>query len=436
MKKFHITITLFACLLLAAMTFGQETTGGVYGKIVDDQGMVLPGVTVSLENPSISGRTFTSTGLGIYRFAQLPPGSYKLTFELEGFQTVVREQVPVSVGSTSTLNITMEISGVEEVITVTGETPVVDTKKTGVAADMTQEILSNIPSARDPWVILDQVAGVHVDRVNVGGSESGQQSNFTSRGGGRNQGMWNVDGVAITDMAATGSSPTYFDFDSFQEMKVTTAGADPSIMSGGVSLNFITKQGGNNFRGQFSFYGTAEKLQSDNRTQDLIDLGYTGNKINSIRDYGFDVGGPIIKDRMWFWGAYRVQDIKMFTIIGTADNTWLENFNLKFHGQITDMDKLTFFFTRGDKIKKGRGAGVRRPALTTWDQSGPTSVYKIELQHIFNENFLMTGSYAFVGGGFQFWPQEAWIFSPHMNILLEFGDAPTVSMILLDLRTR
>jgi hypothetical protein len=405
MKKFHITIIFFACLVVTALTFGQETTGGIYGKVTDEQDAVLPGVTVTLESPSIATRVFTSTGMGVYRFAQLPPAIYKLTFELSGFQTVIQEGIHVAINRNTIVNVTMKVAGVEEVITVTAEAPIVDTKKTSVSADMNQEILSNIPSARDPWVILDQVAGVFVDRVNVGGSESGQQSNFTSRGSMRSQGMWNVDGVAITDMAATGASPTYFDFDSFQEMQITTAAADPSIMSGGVSLNFITKQGGNNFRGQFSFYGTSEALQADNRTQELKDANYFGNKINSIRDYGFDVGGPVIKDKMWFWGAYRVQDIKMFTIIGTSDDTWLENFNLKFHGQVTDKDKLTFFYTRGNKIKKGRGAGIRRPSETTYDQSGPTPVYKIELQHIFNENFLMTGSYAFVAGGFQLMPK-------------------------------
>lgn len=404
MKKFHITITLFACLLLAALTFGQESTGGIYGKITDEQGAVLPGVTVTLESPSIAARAFTSTNLGVYRYAQLAPGKYKLTFELSGFQTVIQEGVKVTLGANTTLNVVMKVAGVEEVITVTGEAPIVDTKKTSVASDMNQEILSNIPSARDPWVILDQVAGVQLDRVNVGGSESGQQSTIASRGTMASQGMWNVDGVTITDMAATGSTPTYFDFDSFQEMQITTAGADPSIATAGASLNFITKQGGNNYRGQFSFYGTSESLQGDNRPEELKD-SYSGNKINSIRDYGFDVGGPIIKDRMWFWGAYRVQDIKMFTITGSADDTWLENFNLKFHGQITDKDKLTFFYTRGNKIKKGRGAGVRRPAPTTYNQSGPTPVYKIELQHIFNENFMVTGAYAFISGGFQLMPQ-------------------------------
>jgi hypothetical protein len=404
MKKFHITITLFACLLLAALTFGQETTGGIYGKITDEQGAVLPGVTVTLESQSIAARAFTSTNLGVYRFAQLAPGTYKLTFELSSFQTVVREGVNVTLGANTTLNVIMKVAGVEEVITVTGEAPVVDTKKTSIASDMSQEILANIPSARDPWVIMDQIAGVNIDRVNVGGSESGQQSNYTSHGSMRNQGMWNVDGVTITDMAATGSSPTYFDFDAFEEMQITTAGADPSISTPGLSMNFITKQGGNNYRGQFSFYGTSEALQADNRPEEIKDR-YSGNKINSLRDYGFDVGGPVIKDRMWFWGAYRVQDIKMLTITGTSDDTWLENFNLKFHGQITDRDKLTFFYTRGNKIKKGRGAGIFRPAETTQDQSGPTPVYKIELQHIFNEKFLMTGAYAYVGGGFQLMPK-------------------------------
>ncbi len=399
-----------ALFICTALTYSQEQFGRVYGTITDEEGMLLPGVTITLESDVIPTRTTTTGEKGFFRFINLSPGEYKITFELPGFVTQVREKIPVSVGGTVDFRIVMRATTLEEEITVTAESPIVDTKKTGIVTHMKDEILANIPSARDPWVILQQVPGMMVDRENVGGSESGQQATYVSRGGIGADDMWNVDGVTITDQAATGASPTYYDFDAFEEIQITTGGADPRVQSGGVALNFVTKRGGNVFHGQAYFYRTGEKfgefaMQAKNVPAEMEAKGYVGNRINQIKDFGFEVGGPILKDRLWFWAAYGVQDIKMWAITGASDDTLLENLSFKLDFQVLKNNRFTFFYMRGDKNKWGRGAGIRRPTETSWDQTGPSPIYKFSDEHVFTENLLVTAQYAFVDGGFQLAPK-------------------------------
>jgi len=391
-------------VLCAAVAVAQTTTGSIYGTVKTADGLVIQDVKITLSAGHIATLETTSGARGSFRFGELPIGEYTLTFEKGGYQTNVLEGVMVRLGASSRVDIVMEASAAEEIITITGETAVVDLKKTGTATNLSQDYLANIPSARDPWVILDQVAGLMTDRVNVGGSESGQQSNFVSKGDNGNNVMWNVDGVIITDMASM-SSPGYYDFDSFEEMQVTTSGADASIQTAGVSLNFITKQGSDTFHGQGSVYYTGESLQGSNIPADLEALGYKGNQIDSIKDYGFDVGGPIWKGNIWFWGAYRMQDITLLTITGTKDATELKNYNLKFTGQAGDRNRWTFFYTRGEKIKDGRGAAWNRPPETTHDQSGPTDVYKIEDTFLATDNLILSGKFAYMDSMFQLIPK-------------------------------
>jgi hypothetical protein len=393
------TILIATLIVCSALVYAQQQYGRIYGTITDEEGMFLPGVTITLESEAVPTRTTVTSEKGYFRFINLAPGKYKATIELPGFVSQVREQIPVTIGGTVDFRITMTTATVEETITVTAESPIVDTKKTGVVTNLKEEILANIPSARDPWVVLSQVPGIMVDRENVGGSESGQQATYSSRGGIGSDDMWNVDGVTITDQAATGASPTYYDFDVFEEIQITTGGADPSIQSGGVALNFVTKRGGNAFHGTAYFYRTGEKfgkfaMQATNVPADMAAKGYVGNRINQIKDFGFEVGGPILKDKLWFWAAYGVQDIKMWAITGASDDTLLENLNFK-----------ADFYMRGDKNKWGRGAGIRRPTETTWDQTGPSPVYKFADEHAFSENLLVTAQYAFVDGGFQLAPK-------------------------------
>ena len=149
----------------------------------------------------------------------------------------------MTVGFSAQINAQMAVSTVQETITVTGQSPIVDTKETGTKQTFTNELLQSIPSARDPWVILQQTAGIAMDRENIGGNMSGQQSNYVSRGGAPMNNKFSLDGVDITDLSAIGSSPTYYDFDMFEEMTINTGGVDVTQQTGGVGINLVTKSG-------------------------------------------------------------------------------------------------------------------------------------------------------------------------------------------------
>jgi len=392
MKK--LLIVLIAITLVTFGTsYAQLKYGRIDGKVVDNEGMALPGVTVTLES-NFPTRTAVTSESGEFAFRALDLGMYRISFELPGFVKNVREKLMVRVGKTLSFNITMTLATLEEEVTVTAESPIVDTKRSGLAVNVTTEWLANIPSARDPWVILEQTAGIMVDRVNVGGAQSGQQSQFTARGDSGENVMWNLDGLTITDQSALGATPMYWDFDAFEEIQITTGGADPSIQTGGIGLNFVTKRGGNKFRGQAYFYRTDQipwvEFQAENVSEEMEGYGYSGDKINRIKDYGFEAGGPIIKDRLWVWGAWGVQDIKMFTAGGVPDDTLLDNIHIKLNAQITDKSRAELLYFYANKNKWGRGAAVTRPAETTWDQDGPSNTFKAEFEQIFSDNFFIS----------------------------------------------
>src|SRR5438132_3100558 len=237
-------LALVALFATSAIASAQSQTGSIFGKATDSSGGVLPGVTVTLTGPVLlQPLTAVTSETGTYQFPRIEIGTYTVKFELTGFKTVVNEGIRVTVGFSAQVNALMGISTVQETITVTGETPIVDTKEVGTKQTFTNELLQSIPSARDPWVILQQTAGIAMDRENVGGNMSGQQSNYVSRGGNPTNNKWSLDGVDITDMSATGGSTSYYDFDSFEEMTITTGGVDATQQDVGDGIHLETHTG-------------------------------------------------------------------------------------------------------------------------------------------------------------------------------------------------
>ena len=397
-------------MLCATVVPAQSTRGSIYGTVKTQDGLVITGVEISLSSGVTAERTTVAGERGAFRFGELPVGEFTITCEKEGYQKVVREGVVVRMDTASRVEIVMEPSATEAVVTVSGEGAIVDMKKTGSWTAVNQDVLANIPTARDPWVIANQVAGVQMDRVNIGGSESGQQAVFMSHGSSEygptgGSGMWNVDGITITDMLNTGASMGYYDFDSFEEIHIVTSGADASVATEGISLNFITKQGSDTFHGQGSVYYTSKEYQSSNVPSSLAQFGYSGNRIDSIKDYGFDVGGPIWRGNLWFWGSYRIQDIVLLTITGNEDATELPNSNLKFTGQLGKRNRWTFLYTYSDKKKWGRNAAWNFPPECTWDQSGAINIFKVEDTHLVTDNLVLTGKFSYLDASLKLDPR-------------------------------
>jgi hypothetical protein len=399
-----IIATALCMLLVAVSGFAQFQTGNIYGKTQAKDGTVLPGVTVNLTGVG-APQSFVSDAQGNFRFVNLSPGNYTLKAELAGFGSATRSGVAVSVGRNAEVTMALNPS-VQESITVTAEAPLLDVRKSGTGVNVTKTELEAIPTSRDPWTILQQAPSVQVDRMNVGGSQSGQQSVYLGKGAASRDNTWNIDGVNITDNGATGSSPAYYDFDSFEEMQVTTGGSDPRIMTPGVQLNMVTKRGTNDFRGSGRYFYTPGSYQASATVpQEATSYLQQTNAIGYVRDYGIELGGPVWKDRVWFWGARGDQLISNQSAQGVGanpafDNIILRNKNAKLNAQIVPSNSIVGVFTFSDKVRNARSIGALRPFETSWKQSGPTKIYKVEDTQIVGSSLYLTGMASKVTGGF------------------------------------
>ena len=378
-----------ALVLLAGFAGAQVQYGNIRGVVVDAQDGPLPGATVSLESAQFPQRTAVCSEGGVFRFINLSPGIYKLRCELAGFKPHIRDVIDIRAGTNFDFRIILTPATLEEQVTVVAYSPIVDTKKTGTVTNVNQDMLQRLPSARDPWVVLQQTPGILVDRENVGGSSAGIQSAIIGRAGMAWNLQWNMDGVPITDMESYGS-PFYFDFDTFEEMTIVTGGQDASIQTGGVSINLVTKRGGNKFQVQARTFFTNDHLQADNRTPEVVDLGYVGDRIDRIVDYGLQVGGPILKDRLWFWLGYGVQDIRRFAITGDPLDYKIRGINAKLNFRLSDRNRAELAFLDNAKTASGRGASAVRPPETTLNQTGSSPYIKFEDEHTFSPNFLLS----------------------------------------------
>jgi hypothetical protein len=316
------------CLLIALPLAAQQRTGNIYGTVMDDQGTPLPGVSVTLTGVTIAPMATTTSSEGRFRFLSLfPANDYVLKAELAGFKTKIETGVIVNIGRNSDIMVVMEPGVLEEQVTVIAQTPMVDAKKTQVTHTVNYEMLQSLPSARDPWVILQMTPGIMMDRENIGGAESGQQSAFQSRGSTGQE--WTIDGMQTTDRNS-GGSPGYFDFDAFEELNISTGSLDVEHRDPGVVINIVTRRGGNKLSLGGRFYYSDKYMQGTVPQEKLNELNIRGfNQIRDIKDFGFNAGGPIVKDKAWWWGSYGVQQIQTINAINVNDDTYLNNYNAK-----------------------------------------------------------------------------------------------------------
>jgi len=249
--------------------------GAIEGKVVDQSGAITPGVTVTLTSPILlSPRSSVTDSAGAYNFASLPLGDYTVSFELSGFKKVARAGLTVTAARTLTVDITLQAGDMSETLTVVGEAPTVDVTNTNIATSIDSKALQTIPTARDVWAILQNLAPqVVLDREDVGGSQGGLQAVFSVFGSTWHQNTYALNGVNVTDPAASGAAGFYYDYDSFQETQVSTAQHSAEIGSPGVYYNIIVKSGADRVQGGSAYYFENSKLVADNLTSGLIDQG-------------------------------------------------------------------------------------------------------------------------------------------------------------------
>lgn len=408
-------------LLAMATTAAAQTAGGsIHGTVRDESGSTIPGVVVTLTSEQTAPLTTLTNAQGRFRFLNLSPGDYSAAAELDGYSKIDYPTVVVAVNRNTNLELTMS-AATTETITVTTESPLLDERKLTTGATLNSTELQKVPSARDPWTVLQTIPGVLVDRLNVGGSESGQQSGYRGPGSTSSQSNWQIDGVTITDFAAMGSSPAYYDFDAFEEMSFATGGSDAQATTPGLVLNLVTKRGTNSWRGTAKFVYNRDSWQA-NPAADEGDLGpgqraFKGNRINSVTDRGVELGGPLWKDHAWLWAAASRQEINKLTSTSTNDpdpayllnNTTLVNRSGKLNAQIYEANSLAGTYFYSDKIRKGRQTFFTAGDQDSLDNQSnfgkqPT-FWKVEDTQIFGPSFYLTGLYNETNGGFALIPQ-------------------------------
>ena len=313
----------FLCLMLlaaASPTAAQEFRGRINGTVTDNTGAVLPGVTVTATSPALIQPQVQVTGSeGDYRLIALPPGVYELTFELSGFQTVKREDIRVVINTTLTVDQPLQVASLQETVTVTGDSPVVDTSTTHVGTNFTKEMLTEIPNARDIWAAMAQAPGFQMTGYDVGGSHTGTQTGFMAYGLSQ-QRTTRIEGINTTE--GTDANAGYFDFGSFEEFQLGGAGNMADHDTAGGSMNIIVKSGGDRFSGNWYSDWEGDATITDN-VPDEFKVGQPatdergffvraplahGNAIDRQYDINANIGGPLWKGKAWFFYSYRLND--------------------------------------------------------------------------------------------------------------------------------
>ena len=357
-----------AIALSAAMAAGQTQTGTVEGTIVDGTGQVLPGVSVTLSGEG-GTEVAVSSGTGTYRFFAVSPGIYTVRFELGGFQTRIYEEVRVDIARTTGLNVTLDLSTVEETVTVVGEAPLLDTKSTVIGATFDQSLLEEVPSARDVWSLLEhQAPGVTTNRLDVGGSETGLQAVFSTRGTSWGQNSYYLNGVNVTCPAALGASGYYYDYDSFEEIQVETGSHPASVNAPGVYLNMVTKTGGNEFTGSVGAFYQNDATQFDNFSSELEATGATASEFDYLSDFNGQIGGPVVRDRSTFYFSFRDEKVHRYVsgVTTVTEDTDMRQFVLKSDTDLNQSNKMSLEWHEMTYWKPRRGLGENRPPEATW----------------------------------------------------------------------
>jgi hypothetical protein len=428
MTRWFTALMVALVVSVPSAALAQIASGNIYGTVLDQQGGVLPGASVSVVATAIGGapRTTITDAAGQFRFLNLNTATYTVTIELTGFQKQSRDVI-VNTGVNADISFTLGVSTVSETVMVTAASPVVDVKKAGTATTLTVAELEGTPQSKDPWAVLKSVPGIVVDRVNVGGNESGQQSGFIGKGTTGLDTMWNLDGIVITDVNSGGASSSYYDFNAFEEVNISTGGNDLRQQTGGIGINFVTRRGTNKFKGSFAISDNNHKMESSNvpdelKTDSRLALPGGGfsdkaNHTDNIRHVGFDIGGPIVKDKLWFWGSWGKQHIDIIKLTQLPDKTVLTNTNAKINWAPTGSDQVSGFYFNGAKEKFGRSPGITATEADSflWNQKNfyPEEgllhplhgLWKVEDNHTFGSSLFVSGKYAWYGWGYGFDPR-------------------------------
>jgi carboxypeptidase family protein len=400
--------------LAAAPAFAQgggaSSTGSISGEVKDAQGGVLPGVTVTATSPAqIGALTAVTNEAGIYRFPSVPPGEYKLNYELAGFQTTVREGIRVTLGFNAQVNVSLAVATLQETVTVSGQSPVIDTSATRIQTNYDQQTLASLPNARDMWSLLATTPSVTLNRVDVGGSTMGTQTTYFAYGySGQNRPL--IEGINTTE--GTSAAGFYLDYGSFEEVFIGAAANSAEMPNPGVLTQFVGKSGSNKLGVNLYYDYENGDIQSRNLTSDQAFVPGTpsselngrtiredGNRLSNYHNFNLGVGGPVVKDKVWGHFAYLHQQNSVAAppsgsiLDGTPFDTKLFNYTGKGTYQMNPQNKFIGYLQYGTKQQPHRtdssnrlGAPVHIFADSTVLQNSPSWVYKGEWNGTIGQN--------------------------------------------------
>ena len=307
MRRESVERALFLFAWLTILPSVAHAQASITGVVRDTSGALLPGVTVEAASPALIERvrSVVTDGGGQYRIEDLRPGAYVVTFTLPGFATVRREGIQMTGSFTASVNAELRVGGLEETITVTGETPIVDVQSTTRQRVLDQEIIDALPTGRNHTYLAELIPGVTATNHDVGGNLGlGRQSGDVSLHGSADTRTL-VNGVSFHSANGSGytGSPNIA---AYQEMAIDTGGISAEAKEGGLRMNLIPRDGGNTFRGFFFGSFANSSMQGNNFSQDLKDRGLgTPNSVKKLWDVNPALGGPIKRDKLWFHSTIR-----------------------------------------------------------------------------------------------------------------------------------
>ncbi|PYR39468.1 MAG: hypothetical protein DMF93_13900 [Acidobacteria bacterium] len=373
--RFVLMLTFVAAAIPAR---AQVQTGSILVKAVDQQGAVVPGVTITITSPVLVSGSMTAVtdAGGTYRFPSLVPGTYEVKLELSGFQSVVRQGIAVLVGQTTPIEQGLKVATLAETVTVAGQSPTVDTTSANVNVNLSQELIQGTPGGRDIWALVEaKVPGLVISRPDVGGTSGGLQGTFSARGTASAQNTSFLNGINVGDPAAIGAAGFYYDFDAFDDIQVSTGAHDITVPTSGVFLNMITKTGGNKWAGSSTFTWTGQQLQARNDTSTTLQAyGFrpSGNTSDFVSDANVAAGGPLVQNKVRFFGSFRDwrvhQNVPVQNSQSVLDQTNITSGLGNFTWQANQKNRLTGFYSRQRYSKPNRllnSAAITVPESTS-----------------------------------------------------------------------
>jgi hypothetical protein len=356
--------------ILASKPALAQQTGILSGVVRDAQGGMLPGVTITIASPALIGgaRSTDTAGTGTYQFTALPPGVYEVSYELSGFSPLKRADIRIQVAQVTRLDVELKIGGLQETVVVTGLSPVVDVGSTTTQTNVSKELFDTIPTGRNPWVMAGLVPGVVTGRLDVGGTEGMQQYNVEAFGSADSQKSFSIDGLKTNwGGGSGGATMQYYGFEMYEEYNMQTASGTAESDVSGVYMNMVTKSGGNRLSSDNNFYFMNDSLQGTNVDDELRrrlglgpnqQTGAAGNPIDISYDWSSTLGGPLKRDKVWFFGAVRRWRLDQLQIGArnadgsqAIDDNLIENYMGKATWNAASTTKASFMFNRNLKFR-------------------------------------------------------------------------------------